>query len=373
MIEFACKRDRDRATRTLEAIHAHLYDTYDGGFYRYAAARDWSHPHREKLLDDNAALVGAFATGYLYTGADTYREAAEGAVDYLTTDLWIDDGDGGGAFAGSQAGGDYFTMEASDRAAADPPHVDRTVYPDRNGLAADALCRLSAYTGEERPRRYAERALDRVCDLLVAPDGTVVHADDPAAESGLLADHARLLGGLVTAVQATGADRYLATARDVADRTLDLRADDGAFLDGPASGPGLLDRPLRPLGTNAECADALIDLSYLTGEERYREAAGDALAAFAGAADRMGVEVAGYAAACARHHYDPLVIETPPAGSRLHRAAWRIADHEKVIVPGAREGHAVVIRGGERLPPADTPDELVERTAEGPAPDAGPA
>jgi uncharacterized protein YyaL (SSP411 family) len=62
-VEFAAKRDRDRATRTLEAVHAHLHDTYDGGFYRYAENRDWSGLHREKLLDENAALLRAFATG----------------------------------------------------------------------------------------------------------------------------------------------------------------------------------------------------------------------------------------------------------------------------------------------------------------------
>jgi hypothetical protein len=77
----------------------------------------------------------------------------------------------------------------------------------------------------------------------------------------------------------------------------------------------------------------------------------------------MGAEVASYGAACARHVYDPLVVETPPAGSDLHRAAWRVADHEKVVVPGDRES-AVVVRGSHHSAPATTPDELVERAAE---------
>lgn len=92
-VEFAAKRDRDRAVRTLEAIHAHLHDTYDGGFYRYTEHRDWSGLHREKLLDENAALVRAFVTGYLYTGRGTYREAAESGAEYLTTTLWRRPGD----------------------------------------------------------------------------------------------------------------------------------------------------------------------------------------------------------------------------------------------------------------------------------------
>jgi hypothetical protein len=360
-VEFALKRDRDRATRTLEAIQTHLYDTYGGGFYRYTETRSWANAHREKLLDENAALLRAFATGYLYTGQETYLDAATGTADYLTTDLWTGEG-----FAGSQAGGDYYTLEASEREAADPPRVDGTVFADRNGLAVDALFRLAGYTDDESARRYAERALEHVLGTLVE-DGVVTHfrdedGDGEVGESRLLVDHARLLAGLTTAVQVTGEERYLETAREVAEATLPLQADDGAFLDGVPEGPGLLSRPLRPLDANTELADALVDLAYLTDEGRYREVAGEALSAFAGAADRMGVEVAGYAAACARHHYDPLVVETPPAGTDLHRAALRVADHEKVVVPGDREA-AVVVRGGERSDPAADPDALSVRVA----------
>ena len=44
---------------TLDAT-AHLADP-DGGFYRYATMRDWSEPHYERMLDDNAQLLGAYA------------------------------------------------------------------------------------------------------------------------------------------------------------------------------------------------------------------------------------------------------------------------------------------------------------------------
>jgi uncharacterized protein YyaL (SSP411 family) len=357
-VEFALKRDRSRATRTLQAIQAHLHDTYDGGFYRFAENRDWARPHREKLLDENAALLRAFTAGYLYTGTDSYRETAQRTVDYLTTTLWSGD-----AFAGSQAGGQYYTLEATDREEADPPYVDQTVFADRNGLAAEALFRFAALTDTKAPQRYAERALDHVLETLVS-DGVVSHFNAPESESRLLLDHARLLAGLTTAVQVTGEKRYLTAAVEVADAMEPLRASEGALFDGPAEGEGLLTRPLRPLEANVEAADALLDIALLTTDssDRYREWAADALSAFAGAADRMGAEMAGYATACARHHYGPLVIETPPARTDLHRAALRVADHEKVVVPGNRET-AIVVRGGERSASATTPSELSERVA----------
>ena len=362
-VEFALKRDRPRGTRTLEAIRTHLLDTYDGGFYRFAETRRWGEPHREKLTDENAALVRAFTAGYLYTGEESYRDTAERTVEYLTTTAWT-----GEAFAASQAASEYYTLEPSDRQDADPPHVDGTVLADRNGMAAEALLRFAAVTDHGSASRYAERALERVLETLVE-DGRVARFDGEDSETGLLADHARLVSGLSAAAQVTGPDGWLGPARAVADDAIDrLAAADGSFRDGTPGGAGLLDRPLYPLGTNAEMADALLDRAALTGEERYESAANDALGAFAGAYDRMGVEAAGYAAACARAVYDPLVVRTPPAGSDLHRAALRIADHEKVVVPEDRDD-AVAVRSGERSDPAGTPEELLERAADGPAPE----
>ncbi|MCQ4333978.1 DUF255 domain-containing protein [Natronomonas sp. F2-12] len=359
-IEFALKRDRDRGTRTLEAVRTHLFDTYDGGFYRFAETRRWGDPHREKLIDENAALLRAFTTGYLYTGEESYRGTAERTVEYLTTTGWT-----GEAFAASQAAGDYYALEPTEREEAEPPYVDPTVLADRNGMAAAALFGFAAVTDHEGAARYAERALEYVLETL-ADDGRVRHFEGADSETGLLVDHARLLAGLTAAAQVTGPDGWLGPARSIAEEAIDrLAAADGSFSDGSPEGAGLLDRPLYPIGTNAEMAHALLDLAALTGEARYGDAATDALSAFAGAYDRMGVEAAGYAAACARAHYDPLVVRTPPSGTDLHRAALRIADHEKVVVPEDRED-AVAVRAGEPTAPAETPEELLERAGDGP-------
>jgi len=372
-IEFALVRARDQATRTLEAIRTHLLDTYDGGFYRYTHERNWRNARREKLTDENAAVVRAFAHGYRYTGEQAYREAAERGVEYLTTTLWT-----GPAFAASQGGDEaYFRLEPADREDADPPHVDGTVFADRNGLAVDALLQYVAYTDDDRARTYARRARNHVCETLV-DDGCVTHYRDDGGESdegpsGLLVDQARVLTGLTTSWAVLGEP---GPARAVADWTLDaLRADSGAFRDGPTEGPGLLSRPLYPLDTAVELADALLDLALLSGETRYRRVAQEALEAFAGAADRMGVEVAHYATVAARLR-EPTAIEvgTEP-GSDLHRAALRLADHETVVVPRLSEdaamdpadahgpydlpdGHARVRIDGTEQGRADSPDTL---------------
>ncbi|WP_048078148.1 DUF255 domain-containing protein, partial [Halorubrum sp. AJ67] len=73
-VEFALKRDRDRALRTLDAVRDHLADDVAGGFFRYAGTRDWGDVAYEKPLDTNAAVTRAFANAFLYTGDDAYLD-----------------------------------------------------------------------------------------------------------------------------------------------------------------------------------------------------------------------------------------------------------------------------------------------------------
>ncbi|PSP84265.1 thioredoxin domain-containing protein [Halobacteriales archaeon QS_6_64_34] len=352
-IEFALVRARDQATRTLEAIQTHLLDTYDGGFYRYATGRDWSNPRREKLLDENAALVRAFAHGYRYTGTEAYRDTAMRTVEYLTTDLWTGD-----AFAGSQAGdNDYYGASATDREDRDPPHVDTTVFADRNGLAIDGLLWAHAYTDDERAKRYAERAREYVCTQLVDGAGAVIHDDDADSHRGLLVDQAGLLQGLTTSWQVLGEG---GPAEAVADWTIEHRKQaSGAFRDGPDTGAGLCGRSLHPLDSTVELADALVDLAALTGDETYRAVARDAIESFAGAAERMGVEVAGYASVAARLRDPQRLVVGTDAGTALHRAALRLADHETTVVPDPDgDGVARRFEGESVTAEGTTPREL---------------
>jgi uncharacterized protein YyaL (SSP411 family) len=138
----------------------------------------------------------------------------------------------------------------------------------------------------------------------------------------------------------------------------------------------LLDRSFRPLDANVEMASALLDLAALTGEDRYREVARETAESFAGATERLSVQVADYGSLVGRLRRGTTVIAVgAEPGSDLHRAAWRVADHEKVIAPNAHEadapaprpvpeGTAVVLAGDETSEPAETPDELMTRVGD---------
>ena len=59
-----------------------LYDHVAGGFFRYATQRDWSVPHYEKMLEDNARLAGLYLEAAVLAGGD--RPDGDGAIGTRT-------------------------------------------------------------------------------------------------------------------------------------------------------------------------------------------------------------------------------------------------------------------------------------------------
>lgn len=93
---------RDIAGRTLDAMAGSaLFDQLDGGFARYSVNREWSVPHFEKMLYDNAQLLRSYARwSAMAPGMDSKTSAADVAsatADWLLRDLRV----AGGAFASS--------------------------------------------------------------------------------------------------------------------------------------------------------------------------------------------------------------------------------------------------------------------------------
>lgn len=86
---------RDMAGRTLAAMsRSALFDQLDGGFARYSVTRDWSVPHFEKMLYDNAQLLRVYVHWVRLGGTAEYpaEEAAEVAgrtADWLLASLGL--------------------------------------------------------------------------------------------------------------------------------------------------------------------------------------------------------------------------------------------------------------------------------------------
>lgn len=113
---------RELLCATLDAIvRGALQDHVGGGFFRYSVTPDWSLPHFEKMLYDNAQLLRVLArTVELLEreGTDPAREARyRGAADALVEWLHREMITGEGAFSAS--------LDADSAPAADEPHAER--------------------------------------------------------------------------------------------------------------------------------------------------------------------------------------------------------------------------------------------------------
>jgi uncharacterized protein YyaL (SSP411 family) len=66
-----------------------IHDRVGGGFHRYSVDREWRVPHFEKMLYDNAQLMGAYARAHLRLGRADFLCTAANAADYLLRDLRV--------------------------------------------------------------------------------------------------------------------------------------------------------------------------------------------------------------------------------------------------------------------------------------------
>ncbi len=109
MLLAAGARDQDAralgmATQTLEAMaEGGVMDQLGGGFHRYSTEPSWSVPHFEKMLYDNAQLLGIYGRAYAETKKPLFDWVARRTAAYLTRDMMAA---GGGFYSAQDAEAD---------------------------------------------------------------------------------------------------------------------------------------------------------------------------------------------------------------------------------------------------------------------------
>ncbi|WP_129717580.1 thioredoxin domain-containing protein [Pedobacter sp. SYP-B3415] len=69
-----------------------IYDQIGGGFARYSVDGKWHVPHFEKMLYDNAQLIGLYAEAWQYTRLPLFREVATGTIEWLRREMLSEEG-----------------------------------------------------------------------------------------------------------------------------------------------------------------------------------------------------------------------------------------------------------------------------------------
>ena len=298
-------RDGDRdALHMARKTLAHMcgggtYDQEWGGFYRYSTKRDWSVPHYEKMIEDNALLLRNLLKLYRITRDPQHRHYIDATIAY--TDTWLSDA-ASGAFYGSQdADEEFYPLPAAERARRTAPYVDQTIYTSWNAMAISAYLEASWTLDRRDLEERALRALDFLWNRLqtggamyryLTPDGPRI--------AGLLEDQAWAAAACLDAYEAAGRppdlERAQTLVRFMRDR---LAAPGGAFYDTPAEHETLGRLALRqtPVKENAVAAGVMVRLSRMTHDADLEAAARRALLPFAGIVESQGHFAAGYATA----------------------------------------------------------------------------
>ena len=89
--ESKLRRDDDASavvhTSLVKMAQGGIFDQLGGGFCRYSVDAQWSIPHFEKMLYDNAALLALYAVASRARGAPLFARVAHDIVDWLVREM----------------------------------------------------------------------------------------------------------------------------------------------------------------------------------------------------------------------------------------------------------------------------------------------
>ncbi|MDO9614061.1 MAG: thioredoxin domain-containing protein, partial [Bacteroidota bacterium] len=86
--QFQDKKISDQVKLTLQKMaFGGLYDQIGGGFARYSTDEMWKVPHFEKMLYDNAQLLGLYANAFKTEQNPNYKQVIEDTIEFLKREL----------------------------------------------------------------------------------------------------------------------------------------------------------------------------------------------------------------------------------------------------------------------------------------------
>ncbi len=318
-----------------------IYDQIGGGFARYSVDRNWVVPHFEKMLYDNAQLLGLYTRWWRQSGDPLGARVARETADFIIAELGTAEGGFASALDADSEGveGKFYAwtpdrlveaLGADDGAWAasvfevtedgtfehgastlqllqDPddllrlasvrgrllearshrvrPARDDKVVAAWNGLAVSSLAEAGLLLDEPRYVDAAVAAGRLLVDLHLR-DRTLlrVSRDGVAGRHvGVLEDYGCVASGFLSLLSATGDATWLQHARTLLNQALAMfPAGDGGFYDTGEDAEALVARPRDPSDNaspsgQSALVHALLTYAAVTGSGRHRDAAEAAL------------------------------------------------------------------------------------------------
>ncbi len=252
-----------------------LWDKEDGGFFRYSAASDWSTPHTEKMLEENAAMLHLLLSTVQVTQDQQWQRLAQHLILFCNSTLWLPRI---GVFAGSQsADEEYYEPALYSRGTRKMPAVDTTIYTSWNAYMSSSYLFAAQLLQQPALDAMALTVLDWLCEHMIDGAGHVYHyaVAGQVALWGQLADTVALTRALLDAYERHHTEKYLQTATTLMQYACQVLLDEesGLFYDGPYDEHAVAHVAMRmqPLTENALAAECLLRLAAYGEQKDLRE------------------------------------------------------------------------------------------------------
>ena len=286
----------DHVCLTLDRMReSPMRDHEAGGYFRTCSGRDWSRPHREKLLAEQAGVLANCLRLFRITRLPVYALMAEELIAYLNGNLFDT---ANGAFYGCE---DFLRKESGELSSDEEffSILDGCIYIDANAKTIVAYLDAAAILPDPGSRERALHTLEFLWERCRTPNGAMTHYYDGAAHvAGLLEDQVYMGNALLKAYSMARDTRYLERATALAEFILArLKNPHGGYYDIEIPGPALNAFRLTLIAQNGRAASFFLTLAQAAQNSRYRDAALWALAAFNGDFSVYGLDAASFAQA----------------------------------------------------------------------------
>jgi uncharacterized protein len=265
---------------TLDAMMSGgMYDHIGGGFARYSTDREWLVPHFEKMLYDQALLLGAYLRGVVVIGQPSYRLVIEETIEYVLGTLRHPDGGFYSAEDADSPGPDgapvegWFTTWTPDEVRSALPDVDPATV--RELIEWYGITEEGNFEGRSIPNRlHARGELVRPTAIADARDRLRVARDRrprPGLDDKVLAEwNGLFLSSLAQAAAAFGRQDWLDAAVANGEFLLrELRGPDGRWFRSWQADGTPPARHSALAADHAALVDAFTRLAEASGQARW--------------------------------------------------------------------------------------------------------
>ncbi len=326
-------------TKTLDKMsQGEVFDSLEGGFFRYSTAQDWSKPHFEKMLDGNAGLLQNYLEAYQRTGNEKYKKTAKKILNYVENNLQHQQG---GFYASQDADEIYYTLTLEERKKRSSPYVDKTIITNLNGMMISSYLMTANILKERKYFNFAVKSIR----FLIASNykkgkGFLHYAKQDDGNSGFLPDQVWMLKAVLDAYELSGDSFFLNYAEDIAaDIKLNyFNPKKGNLRDIPNGSLEIaaLRIPMAPKKENSVASENLLRLYYYTYNKDYFNQAETILKSFWRDESNYNIFDEDYALALERYFNYPISMvvvgdKKDPRTLALFQESLQLYEPDKIV------------------------------------------